>query len=556
VSAGDFLVERPPGYQAMIDAEMVRADLEKAMEAALGHGHGVEQDRLLRIRNVISRMFQVLPKNSDGRIERPMLRYVLHRYFAQQYSISVRGLEPTVNAPGSRDVGAQILLDQVPAFVETTLEGRFAHHGFGLEDVVVMVATLEQLVLGSGAGPLGKAYSLRNQTTGSLLSRSSLSEVLDAYVLQWLVGDSAEINAVELVNNRPLIEESVPQWGEITNFARGEVERHEHERRQAGSGNPFVEQYSFGDAQGIVGRITSGFGHWWEQECQSIKANLVKEDPQGSGRVRLSDFYRRSMEGEWRFGESEAYLRELGLLDDSSYWHGPQVIIPNYLLSANNCIITSTYYQVCCINECEARLKQVEDAVQAPVATSEQIAPVVASLMAMDGKTQGLPEVLEGQLSKIAETHRGKVPLHGRLFAQWMHYAFPQECPFPHAAGKAKAQTPQEFGDGYIATLQEKRKHARQSGKNFSVPLPSNLTAVEHAGMSQWLHEEELLADYEELRVSPVLGPKRLLVAVVILGALALLARSLPGGPLGFLPETSKQKDAAFGGMTMKQHLV
>ena len=37
--------------------------------------------------------------------------------------------------------------------------------------------------------------------------------------------------------------------------------------------------------------------------------------------------------------------------------------------------------------------REVEDAVQAPVATSEQIAPVVASLMAMDGKTQGLPEV-------------------------------------------------------------------------------------------------------------------------------------------------------------------
>jgi len=542
----------------MIEAEMVRADLEKAMEAALGHGHGVEQDRLFHIRTVLSRMFQVLPKNTDGRIERPMLRYTLHRYFAQQYSISVRGLEltPKDTPDGGKVDGAQILLDQVPAFVETTLEGRFAHHGFGLEDVVVMVATLEQLVLGSGSGPLGKAYSLRNRTTGSLLSRSSLGGVLDAYVLQWLVGDGAEINALELVNNRAVIEDAVPQWGEIVNFASGEVHRHDHERRQAGSKNPFLQQYSFGDAQAIVGRITSGFGHWWEQECQSIKANLVKEDPQGSGRVRLSDFYRRAIEGEWRFGESAAYLRELGALDESSYWRGPQVIIPNYLLSANNCIISSTYYQVCCINECESRLQQVEDAIQSPVATSKQLVPVVASLMSTEGKPEGglseirLPVALEGQLHKIAETHRGKVPLHGRLFAQWMHFAFPQECPFPHRAGKAKARTPEEFGDSHIATPQEMKKHAQKK----KTMLVSNLTAVEQVGMSQWLHEEELLADYVELR-DPVLTPKRLLVVALVLGALALLARSLPGGPLGLLP-AGGHKEAGLAGMAVKQHLV
>ncbi|OLP24478.1 hypothetical protein AK812_SmicGene48940, partial [Symbiodinium microadriaticum] len=28
-------------------------------------------------------------------------------------------------------------------------------------------------------------------------------------------------------------------------------------------------------------------------------------------------------------------------------------------------------------------------------------------------------------------------PLHGRLFAQWMHYAFPHECPYPQIAEDA-----------------------------------------------------------------------------------------------------------------------
>ncbi len=49
------------------------------------------------------------------------------------------------------------------------------------------------------------------------------------------------------------------------------------------------------------------------------------------------------------------------------------------------------------------------------------------------------PPMLKGaladQLQKVAESHGGRVPLHGRLFAQWMHYAFLREYPFHHKAG-------------------------------------------------------------------------------------------------------------------------
>merc|ERR1719188_1682577 len=31
----------------------------------------------------------------------------------------------------------------------------------------------------------------------------------------------------------------------------------------------------------------------------------------------------------------------------------------------------------------------------------------------------------------IAAKHGGAVPLHGRQFAQWLHFAFPLACPFP-----------------------------------------------------------------------------------------------------------------------------
>merc|ERR1719156_386461 len=58
-----------------------------------------------------------------------------------------------------------------------------------------------------------------------------------------------------------------------------------------------------------------------------MKASLVEMDKKGTGRVRLSDFYGEALKTDWRFGESEAYLRQLGALDESSRWLGKQVII-------------------------------------------------------------------------------------------------------------------------------------------------------------------------------------------------------------------------------------
>merc|ERR1719410_1132043 len=47
---------------------------------------------------------------------------------------------------------------------------------------------------------------------------------------------------------------------------------------------------------------------------------------------------------------------------------------------------------------------------------------------------QQLPDNLVKKLAYIANRHGNAVPLHGRLFAQWLHFAFPHECPYPHAA--------------------------------------------------------------------------------------------------------------------------
>lgn len=510
------------------NTQSVRADLEGALSAALGNGHGVDRVHFLEVQKMLASTFRALPKNAHGRIEAPMLRYTMHRYFSTRYSIAVKGLEPTRNATSDQSVGAEILLDQIPTYVEGILEGRFGQQGFGLEDVTGMAVALEHLVLGSSAGPLGKAYALKNFSTSKLLNEKELDDLMELYVLQWLVGDDTEIKANELVQNRPIIEESMPQWGEVTKFARGEVQRYLHLRQH--KTNPFLGAssqalYSFEDVNGMIRGITSGFGHWWEQECQGIKANLVALDPEGRGRAKLSRFYHAAMQGEWRFGESEAYLRELGALDDSSYWQGPQVLIPNYLLAASNCIVASTFYRVCCVNECEALQQRVEDIVQAPVGSPEDVMNAAEEVFRADFRGKELKTGLKVKLQQIADTHQGNVPLHGRLFAQWMHYAFPQECPFPHRSGQARARTPVEFGTGYMASASEQRRHARKI--NRTMLIPRNASQEETWGMSQWLHEEELLADYAELRSSKISSRSFyfFVVSLMMIGALAFAAQ-------------------------------
>ena len=89
-----------------------------------------------------------------------------------------------------------------------------------------------------------------------------------------------------------------------------------------------------------------------------------------------------------------------------------------------------------------------------------------------------LDESLVAQLTSIAKAHGGKVPIHGRLFAQWLHYVFPRDCSFPHKSGAAQSLSPTQFGDGYLASDDEMEAHAKAGGGQHqdieSSPVPAS----------------------------------------------------------------------------------
>merc|ERR550525_1613440 len=259
---------------------------------------------------------------------------------------------------------------------------------------------------------------------------------------------------------REAVLEVYPKWPETAKFVR-EVRREVLDRSDA---NP--HGLSFNDTMKVVEEIGERYGRWQDRECHELKHDLIKLENQGSGRVLLKDFYGAAAGGAWQFSESVIYLRQLGALDESDPAR-LKVIIANYINSPTNCVASSSFYSVCCIDECEALLGQVERTLATPEETPDRIAKVISNLPSSTVEApRDIPASLRSLLDDIARHHGagGRVPLHGRLFAQFMHHAYPRECNFPHISGTIRPVGVREWmketnATSVRATEEEKKQH-------------------------------------------------------------------------------------------------
>lgn len=494
-----------PGHsRAELDVDTFQSEVNHSVDVALGCGGRVSAEDLASIEKELAPIWLSMPKISEGSIERRSLRYLVHRYFDRRSAFHIRGFEPSRPVNGSDWGDADILSQRVPAFVEAVLESKHKmQKGFNMRDVALVVATIQQLVFDSETVLLEQAYSAFRRPLELSLTLGEVRGLLETYLVHWLVGDDVTSIAM-LLNNRTLLESAIPHWDLLVTMAEGQGRALQHRREQDPqstladkSGRPghnaLSAHFSFEDVHSIVGRITTSFASFWESECQSMKTALLEMDTHQTGRVPLSKFYSSALDSEWRFGESESYLRELGALDETSF-RGKQVIIPNYIQGASNCIVSTAHYLVCCVNECEVLLGELEIAVGSSTAQPSQLLQLVVGMNSQttldDDFPPTLADALVKQLDEIGVANNGVVPLHGRLFAQWLHYAFPRECPFPHKAGSASVLTPSEFGEQYLAQGEEMRRHAVEV--NMS---DIHMSKDDLQWMSQWSPEEELISD-------------------------------------------------------------
>jgi len=555
--ASSVIGGRKSSLRGEVDATAFRAEVQNAMAEALGCGGEVDEAQLSNIEGVLLPMWKASPKNANGRLERRQLRYLAYRYFMQRFSVMIRGFEPSRPLNASEWGAADILSQQVPAFVESTMESqRVAMHGFDLQDAVHLVATLEQLIWDSEATLLEQVYHRQMRPVHDQTSRTGLSKILQEYMMKWILGEQITPAVTPgLLNDPKVLDAAFPRWSTIVAFLEGQVKALDFKRQrmppQRGA-TVLSQRYSFHDAHEIVGGITQNFASFWESECTEMKDQLIAMDTHGTGRVALSKFYGTGLDADWRFAESESYLRDMGALDETSTWQGKQVIIPNYIQAASNCIVSTPHYLVCCVNTCEALLGELEASVGEPVGTTQEVLQLVSNMTlpaALDGdESPRFLGSLAAQLEQIASAHGGRIPLHGRLFAQWLHYAFPQDCPFPHRAGTASTRTPSQFGQGYLATRDEMTNHAQAENASEVSRASSLLDKEELPWMSQWSEEEELIADYRLHLRAPWEGSR--------MAALAGAAMLIAAGVYGAMGATMAPKASSVLPYHQKAHFV
>jgi len=291
-------------------------------------------------------------------------------------------------------------------------------------------------------------------------------------------------------------------WNDTKQFVRDtrrDIAKSDGSAVQKDSGN-----LDFALVARVAERVSEKFGKFQDRECQGLKASLVKIEEQGTGRVRLSDFYKPALDGHhWQFQETVAYLRELGALDESDA-NKPRVIIANYLSSPTNCVASSNFYSVCCMDECEGLLSHLEQQIVASEATPARISSLVSELSSSSvAAPRKLSSSLLDRLGEIAAEHGGSVPLHGRLFGQWMHHAFPRECPYPHVSGTTSPLGHDEWdektGGKWEATDKEMQVHVDKAKT-----LKANGVEEEIVSLP-WAIEEELLV-VRQPQAEPVVG--------------------------------------------------
>jgi len=414
---------RPLVAAAWAHTRDIRHSLEEVLDLALGKGnHQITDVRLGRLREQFKTLFAALPKNNKGLLGHSTVRYAMHRHFVYHHGMYVKGLEPAGDAWNTSSP-VDIMEDRVPSYVQQLFEDRL-QDGFELAELALLAATLEHFIHTEAKERLQQAYSLQGLQEGveGSISKAQLHTVIKAYMAGFISGDfSSKVSEAEL--------QAFPSWEKSEAW----LEHIEDTVTEQVMGSGHQDQIPFWVASEVVKAIIEQYGHFQNDDCKKMARTLNAQERHGTGRMTLKSFYGAG----WQFSETKDFLRQLGTIDEHFRpKEGPWVVIPNYVVSLTNCLASSSMYTVCCMDPCEDILRHLESRVGAAEATPEELVHLVAATASTTVQApRGLSANLVKHLNEIAQNHGGKVPLHGRLFAQWLHHAFPRECVFPQVSG-------------------------------------------------------------------------------------------------------------------------
>jgi len=472
-----------------------------------------------RFEDILRSMYMSLPRNSHGNLGHETARYALRRHFMGRYGWLISGLE-------SEGVSGWI-----PAHVVRILEGTSHEKGIDLHRLAMITAILEDLTERNTQERLRSAFNTTQVYGGELLPADSFDyeqakDIMETYLMMSLSPSTWKVeNTASLAQKKDYFRQhSEDQFLTVMEWYNPIFERHLGHR---------PEVVTFHDLTAMAANMDKDFHTYFDGDCKSMKTALLSGEGRRPGRVRLAAFYNMSLHDDWYFTEKEEYLRALGALDESNQ-QLPSVIIANYALARINCLNETSLYSVCCRNKCEDIVSRIEDQVHAASAPVETLLSLIkeTSTDNVVAPRELSPELTE-RLHQVADHNGGQVPLHGRLFAQWLHHAFPLDCPFPHEAGVATFESPEEWtartGETNSKTVEEILAHV--AADTCTIHPDGKPDCGEEDLDLPWSMTEELLAPpLAHLSQESQAGTPWVAVAAVLFALAALAAWPLVRG--------------------------
>lgn len=481
------------------------AELEESLlsdiEEALGKQRRIAMESRIAIIELGMRStFQALPKNEYGKLGHASVRYMLHRFFVDQHGWFIDGLFAE-GAPLNASSPSYSLKNRVPMFVQGLFEKRLGGRGFGCHELAVMVAVVEDSVHREAQMQFNSTFHVLGMSANSTLDNDAVEITLEAYMSGFIMNTHMlSLSAARLLKQREHMLMYYPLWPKAQAFFREVRNKH-----MTGHGKA-----NFAMASAMVWEIVDTFGSFVGQQCQGLKQSLIGlEKKSSTGCVSLPDFYRKGLKADisWLFVESSDYLRHIGVLDETNP-RDPRLLSANYINSPTNCLQPSGYYLVCCHNECDDIMGRLEKELAAPSASPVEILTALAksSPFSVPWPREGrAPGALRFRLEQVAEYNNGLVPIHGRLFAQWLHHVYPHECPYPHLSGTKHAQYVTDFeketGKYPVASEEEMAAIVGNASKTPSPPTAKGSSRLDanFGSCAPWQDDEELFAPLEHM---------------------------------------------------------
>jgi len=444
-------------------AKMTQTDVETLLMSEFSNAFrgGAAREHISRLELELRGMYMAVPKDASGRLGHALVCHMLHRFFMQKHGWFIRGLQPG-NASGLQYLGrgnqteVQIksFIDDadetafgqewVPGYLQEFIEEIQGGRGINLRELAVLAAALEHLIHNESNQRVEMSFAALELPFTTLLDEDQIRQALEVYMMVHIWGGQfLKTVSIDLIEGPDKLN-PLREWFATSRQDWEQLQEWTHSIQMEVAPTSIGKPLDFTGFARVAEEVGRRYATYNDLECDALRSDILQIESTKAGRVRLADFYKKGLYGgTFAFTDKIEYLRALGAIDDSNTSE-PYVIIPNYVASRTNCLDVSDFYVICCRNECDRLLATIEN--KLPMGNPRRILELVASLSTktVEGP-RTLPATLVRRLNFIADTNEGLVPFHGRLFAQWMHHAFPRECPYPQLSVDVATMAPDEW---------------------------------------------------------------------------------------------------------------